>query len=97
MSKIKDFFYDRENQYKVDIIKDVFSWIVITALAFVYWMAMLLILSLVLLSVWHVKFDQIVVYSLILMGLSSAAYLIWIFRRRGKEKARAERISKMTR
>ena len=90
MSKIKDFFYDRENQYKVDIIKDVLSWIVITALAFVYWMAVLLILSLILLSVWHVKIEQIIAYSLILTVISSAAYLIWIFKRRGKEKAKAK-------
>ena len=90
MSKIKDFFYDRENQYKIDIMKDILSWIVITALAFVYWMAVLLILSLFLLSIWHVRIEQLIAYAAILTVISSIAYAVWIFRRRGREKARRE-------
>lgn len=84
MSKIKDFFYDRQNQYKVDIIKDIVSWVVVTGVSYLYWMAMLLIFSLLLLNIWHVTFEQIVHYSTILMIVTSIVYVASIFRRRRK-------------
>ncbi|MBO5487849.1 MAG: hypothetical protein J5988_13155 [Eubacterium sp.] len=87
MSKIKDFFYNKENQYKVDVIKDILSWMVVTGLSYLYWMAMLLLISLFLLNVWHVKIDEIVRYSVILMIITSIGYLIKIFHRRRKEKS----------
>lgn len=87
MSKIKDFFYNKENQYKVDIIKDVLSWMVVTALSYLYWMAMLLLISLFLLNIWHVKIDEIIGYSIILMIITSIGYLFTILRRRRKEKS----------
>lgn len=86
MSKIGDFFYNKENQYKVDIIKDVVSWVVVTGLSYVYWVAMLLLFSLFLLNVWHVTWEQIVRYSIVLMIVTSIGYMITIFRRRWKAK-----------
>ena len=49
--------------------------VLVTALAFVYWVVMLLILSLILLNVWRVRFEQILDYSVILTVITSAAYL----------------------
>lgn len=86
ISKIKDFFYDRENQYKVDILKDVVSWVLVTGLSYLYWMAMLLLVSLFLLNVWHVTFEQIIRYSIILMIATSVVYMVSIFRRRRRAK-----------
>ncbi len=70
----------------MDIIKDVVSWVVVTGLSYVYWVAMLLLISLFLLNVWHVTWEQIVRYSIGLMIVTSVVYMITIFRRRWKEK-----------
>ena len=58
-----------------DIAKETLAWVLVTALAFVYWVVMLLILSLILLNVWRVRFEQILDYSVILTVITSAAYL----------------------
>ena len=60
----------------IDVLKDFFSWAVVTAAAFVWWMAVLLIFSLILLNVWKTSFEAILKYSLIMMAVTSAAYLI---------------------
>lgn len=64
-----------KKEYVLDIVKDILAWVIITALAFVYWLAVLLILSLVLLNVWHVTFDELLSYSLVLMIITSVVYL----------------------
>ena len=65
----------------LDVVKDVIRWVVVTAGAFIYWMVLQLILSLVLLSVWHVTFDQILQYSIILTVITSLLYLGSVVRR----------------
>ena len=64
-----------KKEYVIDIAKDALTWLVVTALAFVYWLAMLMILSLILLNVWRVRFEEILNYSLVLMVITSAVYL----------------------
>lgn len=64
-----------KKEFVVDIVKETLGWALVTALAFVYWVAMLLILSLVLLNVWRVKFEQILDYSMVLTIITSAVYL----------------------
>ena len=59
----------------VDVVKEMFAWIIITALAFLYWVALLLVFSLILLNVWKVTFDEILNYSIILTVITSVAYL----------------------
>jgi len=68
----------KHNKFKertIDVIKEVFAWIIITGLAFFYWVAVLLIFSLILLNVWKVTFDEILNYSIILTVITSLAYL----------------------
>jgi len=62
-------------EFVVDIVKEGLAWVIVTVLAFAYWVAMLLILSLVLLNVWHVRFEQILDYSVVLTIITSAVYL----------------------
>lgn len=69
-------------EYAVDAVKDLLAWIVVTVLAFFYWMAMLLLASLFLLNVWHVTFEKIVQISLVLTVITSLGYLgVLIYRR----------------
>jgi amino acid transporter len=72
------------------VIKDVLGWIVVTALAFAYWLVMLLFASLVLLSYWNVTFDSLVQYSVVLTVVTSLLYLVFLIRRRRKERAIAK-------
>ncbi len=51
-------------------------WAVITGLAFLYWMAVFLIFSLILLNVWHVKFDSILKYAIVLTIITSIVYIV---------------------
>lgn len=69
-------------EYAADAVKDLLAWIVVTVLAFFYWMAMLLLASLFLLNVWHVTFEKIVQISLILTAVTSVGYIgVLVYRR----------------
>lgn len=70
----------------VETVKDLLSWLVVTAAAFVWWMAMLLIFSLILVNVWKTSFEAILQYSLILMSVTSLVYLIRMVYKRIKGK-----------
>ena len=69
-------YYDgmTKKQIAADTAKTTGQWVVFTVLFFVYWMAMLLLASLFLLNVWHVKFIQIVLYAVVLTVVSSVIY-----------------------
>lgn len=58
----------------VDTAKTAGRWLIFTVLAYVYWLAILLMLSMFLLNVWHVHISQILIYSGILCGISSLVY-----------------------
>lgn len=70
-------------EYAVDIVKDILAWLVVTAIAFIYSMAMLLLASLFFVNVWHVTFEEIVNISLVIMAVVSIGYIgVLIYRRR---------------
>ena len=70
-----------KKDYVIGAVKDVVGWLVVTAGAFIYWVVLQLILSLVLLSVWHVTFDEILQYSAVLTVITSLVYLGSVVRR----------------
>lgn len=70
----------------VETVKDLLGWLVVTAAAFVWWMAMLLIFSLILVNVWKTSFEAILQYSLVLMSVTSLVYLIRIVYKKIKVK-----------
>lgn len=83
MSKKKRSEAKNGKEYAVDIVKDILAWFVVTAIGFVYSMAMLLLASLFLVNVWHVTFEEIVNISLVLMAVVSLGYIgVLVYRRR---------------
>jgi len=71
-------------EHTLDIAKSIIIFIVFTGLAFLYWMVVLLIMSLILLNVWHVSFDSIVQYSVILTVVTALGYIGWKIHSMGK-------------
>lgn len=69
-------------EHTMEIVKDVAGWVVVTVLAFAYWLVMLLFASLVLISIWNPTFDSLLDYSIILTVVSSGRYLIYILYKR---------------
>ena len=69
-------YYGNMNRREIaaDVAKTAFRWVVFTILAYVYWLAMLLIFSMILLNVWKVSFVQILGYSAVLCGISALVY-----------------------
>lgn len=81
-SKSKKMQYNNKKELVVDVIKDFLAWVVVTAVAFVWWLAVLLIFSLILINVWKTSFDSLLQYSIVLMSVTSLAYLVWVIYKR---------------
>jgi len=64
----------KPNEIAADIAKTVSRWLIFTVLAFVYWLAMLLLLSIVLLNVWKTDIVNILLWSAILTAVSALIY-----------------------
>lgn len=69
-------YYGGMNRREIawDTAKTATRWLVVTVLAYGYWLAMLLLLSLFLVNVWKVSFTQLLIYSGILCGVTSVVY-----------------------
>ena len=63
-----------KKQIAMDTAKTTAKWAVGTVFLFAYWMAMLLLLSLFLLNVWHVRLVTLILYAVLLTVVSSAVY-----------------------
>ncbi|MGN0350779.1 MAG: hypothetical protein ACI4ES_03935 [Roseburia sp.] len=68
-----------KKEIALDIVKEFLIWIVVTGLAFVWWIAVLMIASLILLNVWMVTFQEILKITAVLTVITSVLYLIRIF------------------
>ena len=71
-----------KQQIAADIGKDTARWATVTALSYVYWFFLLMLLSIFLLGVWHVKFYQILIYSGILCAITSVVYALMLVHRK---------------
>ena len=69
-------YYGNMNRRQIaeDVAKTVAKWFLFVLLSFVYWLVMLLLLSIFLLNVWEVSLVQILGLSGILCGISSLVY-----------------------
>lgn len=69
-------YYGEMNRREIaeDVAKTAARWLLGTVVAFVYWLAMLLIFSIFLLNVWEVSFEQILIYAAVLGAVTSAVY-----------------------
>lgn len=66
----------------IDVAKDVLGWVVLTVLAYAWWLVMLLFASLVMLNIWNPTFRVLLRYSAVLTVVTSVAYLVFMLRRR---------------
>ena len=58
----------------VSVLGHILQWLAVTAGCFAWWMAMLLLVSLFTVNVWHVTFEQILKWSGVLTAVSGAVY-----------------------
>lgn len=63
-----------KKQIAADTAKTAFRWFLATVFLYVYWLSMLLLASLFLLSVWKVSITQLLIYAGILCAVSSLVY-----------------------
>lgn len=57
-----------------DLIVNILTWVVVTACAFLYWMAVLLLLSIFLMNIWNTSMEKILNYGIILTVITSIVY-----------------------
>lgn len=72
----KNSYYEgmTKKQIAADTAKTALRWFLITLFLFVYWGAMLLLLSMILVNVWKVTLTELIIYACILGGVSSLVY-----------------------
>lgn len=71
-----------KRQIAADVGKTMAKWLVVTILAYAYWFVLLMLLSIFLLNIWHVKFTQILIYSGILCAITSVVYALMLVHRK---------------
>lgn len=57
-----------------DVVKEILKWVAVTAIAFAWWMFVLLLLSLFLLNIWHITFEGILRYGIVFTIITSVIY-----------------------
>jgi len=69
-------YYGNMNRKEIaaDVAKTAAKWVLFVVLAFLYWLAMLLLFSIILLNVWKVSFVQLLIYAAVLCGVSALVY-----------------------
>ena len=79
-----NYYYEgmTKRQIAIDTSKTVFRWLMVTLFLYVYWLAMLLLLSIFLLNVWHVTIVRIMIYAGALCVLSSVVYAFMLVHRK---------------
>ena len=78
---------ERKTGYsKIDLVKDILITLAVILLLFAYWVSVLLILSLLLMNVWRIRWQQIVWIALGLTVVSGTVYTLRLVirRRRGE-------------
>ena len=74
---------ERKTGYsKIDLVKDILITLAVILLLFAYWVSVLLILSLLLMNVWRIRWQQIVWIALGLTVVSGTVYTLRLVKRR---------------
>ena len=71
---------------KRDLVLDILLTLVVTVGFYLYWAFTLFLLSLILLNLWHVSWEQILIYSAVLTGVSMVVYIVRLVKKRTKKK-----------
>ena len=67
-----------------EIVKSIMMWLVVIAGAFLYWMFVLLLISIFLMNIWKTSIESLLQYGIILTVITSIAYLVILLRRKFK-------------
>lgn len=69
-------YYGNMNRRQIaaDVAKTAAKWVLFVILAYVYWVVMLLLLSIFLLNVWKVSLVQILIWAGVLTAVSALVY-----------------------
>ena len=67
-----------------DIVKSIMLWMVVTGGSFLYWMFVLLLISIFLMNIWKTSIESLLQYGIILTVITSIAYLVILLRRKFK-------------
>ena len=67
-----------------DIVKSIMLWMAVTGGAFLYWMFVLLLISIFLMNIWKTSIESLLQYGIILTVITSIAYLVILLRRKFK-------------
>ena len=79
-----NYYYEgmTRRQIAIDTSKTVFRWLMVTLFLYVYWLVMLLLLSIFLLNVWQVTLVRLMIYAAVLCVLSSVVYAFMLVHRK---------------
>ena len=70
---------------KKDLLVDILVTLLVTVGFYAYWAFSLFVLSLILLNIWRVKWEQILLYAAVLTVISMVVYITRLVKRRVKE------------
>ena len=78
---------NNKNNFKeiaFDLVKSIMMWVVVTVGAFLYWMFVLLLLSIFLMNIWKTSIEALLQYGIILTVITSLGYLAILLRKKFK-------------
>ena len=80
----KNSYYEgmTKKQIAADTAKTALRWFLVSLFLFAYWIAMLLLLSMIFLNVWKVTITRLLIYACILGAVSSAVYAYVLIHRK---------------
>lgn len=71
-----------KKQIAADTAKTAVRWLAVSVFMFVYWLAMLLLASIILMNIWKVTFTQLLVSACILGAVSAVVYAFMLVHRK---------------
>lgn len=88
---MSDDFYEKLEKAR-DVLKSLLQWAVVSVFSFAYWLFLLLLISLFLLNIWDVEFDDLLRYSIVLAVITAIAYAVYLIRREVQENKKYKRL-----
>lgn len=71
---------------KIDLLKDILFTLLMGILMYVYWAFTLMVVSIILVNVWHVTWQQMLFIALGLTIISLACYVAHLIKKRKQER-----------
>ena len=88
---MSDDFYEKLEKAR-DVLKTLLRWAVVSVLSFAYWLFLLLLISLFLLNIWKVEFNDLLHYSIVLAVITAIVYAVYLIRSEVQENKKYKRL-----